>query len=263
LERKARFFGVPAQPERQKMRPYLLNLELPTLTNVALTPRAGFATLTNRKLRDAHYRMEVDMKVIAFNGSPHETGTTARGIAEIAGELEKAGITVERVHVGDKPVRGCIGCGSCFKTGRCQFDDIVNESADKLTDADGLIIGSPVYYGGIAGGFKCFLDRLFFTRPNLRLKVGAAVVALRRSGGINAYYQLLNYLNLAQVIVTPTQYWDVIHGANAAETEQDKEGMAILRTAGKNMAWLLKTIAAGKGVPLPEAEERAMTNFIR
>jgi multimeric flavodoxin WrbA len=204
------------------------------------------------------------MKVIAFNGSPHEKGTTARGIAEMTGELEKAGISVELVQVGGKQIHGCIACGSCFKTGRCQFDDIVNESAEKLKSADGIILASPVYYGGIAGTFKCFLDRLFFTRPDLRLKAGAALVALRRSGGINAYYQLLNYLNLAQVIVTPTQYWDVIHGSNAAETEQDKEGMLILRTAGKNLAWLIKTIAAGKGnIPLPEAEERAMTNFIR
>jgi multimeric flavodoxin WrbA len=204
------------------------------------------------------------MKVIAFNGSPHAKGTTARGMAEITGELEKAGILVEHVQVGDKLIHGCIGCRSCFKTGRCQFDDLVNESVEKLKTADGIILGSPVYYGGIAGTFKSFLDRLFFIRPNLRLKVGAAFVALRRSGGINAYYQLLNYLSLAQVIVTPTQYWDVIHGSSAEETEQDKEGMLILRTAGKNMAWLLKTIAAGKGsVPPPEAEERVMTNFIR
>jgi multimeric flavodoxin WrbA len=202
------------------------------------------------------------MKVIAFNGSPHEAGTTWRGIAAVTEELEKAGIETEIVHAGKGPVQGCTGCGSCFAAGKCRFDDIVNESKEKLAAAQGLLLASPVYYGGIAGTFKSFLDRLFFTGPDLKFKVGAGIVALRRSGGIAAFQQLNNYLNLAQVIIAPSRYWGVFHGANADQALQDGEGMSILRTLGKNMAWLLKTAAASPE-PFPAAEQRVMTNFIR
>jgi multimeric flavodoxin WrbA len=202
------------------------------------------------------------MKVIAFNGSPHERGTTWRGIATVAEELEKAGVETEIVHAGKGPVQGCTGCGSCFGKGTCRFDDIVNESKAKLESAQGLLLASPVYYGGIAGTFKSFLDRLFFIRPDLRFKPGAGIVALRRSGGISAFQQLNNYLNLAQVLIVPSQYWGVYHGANADQALSDGEGMSILRTLGRNMAWLLKTASASPESP-PEPAERIMTNFIR
>jgi multimeric flavodoxin WrbA len=186
------------------------------------------------------------------------------GLTVLTDELKKAGIGIELIHVGHQNIRGCIDCGKCRTLGHCFFkDDIVNQCFDKINKADGIVLGSPVYYGGIAGTFKAFLDRLFFPGPDLRYKVGAVVVSLRRSGGIAVFQQLSNYLNLAQVILTPTIYWDVIHGNTAEEALQDGEGIQILRTAGRNMAWLLKTLEAGKKeVPLPEEEPRIRTNFI-
>jgi multimeric flavodoxin WrbA len=158
-----------------------------------------------------------------------------------------------------------VGCKKCKTLGKCVFDDdMVNECREKANEADGIILGSPVYFGGVAGTFKSFLDRFFYPGTNLQYKVGASVVSLRRSGGIAAFYQLNNYLNLAQVIITPTVYWGVVHGHNAQEFLQDNEGMQITRVTGKNMAWLLKILSAGKrDCPFPEAEPRVMTNFIR
>lgn len=205
------------------------------------------------------------MKVIAFNGSPHRDGTTRRGIGAIAEELEKAGVSCEIVHVGNSGVRPCAGCGTCRELKRCVFDDdMVNPSREKVNGADGIILGSPVYYGGIAGGFKCFLDRLFFAGVNLKFKPAIAVAALRRSGGVFTFQQLNNYLNLAQAIITPGFYWGAIYGNNGEEVLQDGEGMLLMRTLGRNMAWLLKILEAGKGtIPYPETEKRIMTNFIR
>jgi multimeric flavodoxin WrbA len=205
------------------------------------------------------------MKVIAFNGSPHREGTTQRGIRGIAEELEQAGVSCEIVHVGNSGIRGCAGCGKCRELKRCVFDDdMVNPAREKVNGADGVILGSPVYYGGIAGGFKCFLDRLFFPGVDLKFKPAIAVAALRRSGGVFTFQQLNNYLNLAQAIITPGFYWGAIHGSNAEEVLQDGEGMLLMRTLGRNMAWLLKILEAGKGnIPYPATEKRIMTNFIR
>ena len=205
------------------------------------------------------------MNVIAFNGSPHADRVVARGISIMKGELEKEGISVEVVHVGDKSIHGCVDCRKCKTQGRCVVGgDPVNECFDKLLSADGVILGSPVYYGGIAGTFKCFLDRLFFPGPDMRYKVGATVVSLRRSGGIPAFHQLNNYFNLAQMIITPGVYWDVIHGSTPEELSQDKEGLQIMEVQGRNMAWLLKALAAGKKEIAPPAPvEKIRTNFIR
>lgn len=204
------------------------------------------------------------MKVIAFNGSPHKDGTVYAGIRIMGEELEKEGIELELVHTGGKAIRGCADCGKCRTLGKCVFDeDMVNECRDKVNKADGIILGSPVYYGGVAGAFKSFLDRLFFPGTKLRYKAGVAVVSLRRSGGIAVFHQLNNYLNLAQVIITPSIYWNVIHGNNARELLQDEEGLSIMRTTGRNMAWLLKILSQGKqNCPCPEALPRVMTNFI-
>ena len=204
------------------------------------------------------------MDVIAFNGSPHSDGVIARGISVIKEELEKEGIAVEVVHVGDKNIHGCIDCRKCRTLGRCAISgDLVNDCFEKLNAANGVILGCPVYYGSIAGTFKSFLDRLFFPGIKMNYKVGATVVSLRRTGGISTFHQLNNYLNLAQVIITPGVYWNVIHGNNPEELSEDEEGLQIMEIQGRNMAWLLKALDAGtRVVPPPLPPERKRTNFI-
>jgi multimeric flavodoxin WrbA len=205
------------------------------------------------------------MKVVALNGSPHEDGVVRKGIAVMAAELKKEGIDTEIIHVGRLHVRGCIDCRQCRDLGRCVFnDDPVNEYAEKINRADGLILGSPVYYGSIAGAFKAFLDRLFFSGLSLKGKAAAAFVSLRRSGGINTFHQLNNYFNLSQALITPSVYWDVIHGNNESEVLEDREGLQIMEILGRNMAWLLKILELGKKeIPLSPDPKRERTNFIR
>ena len=205
------------------------------------------------------------MKVIAFNGSPHPHGVVDKALITVAEALTQENIDVEIIHIGNQIIRGCMACGRCRTLKRCVYtDDIVNQCFDKVQAAEGIILGSPVYYGGIAGTFKSFLDRLFFPGPDLRYKVGAAVVSLRRSGGIATFHGLNNYLNLAQAIITPSVYWEVIHGNTAEEALQEEEGLYIMRVLGRNMAWLLKTVESGKkDIPLPAPEPRVWTNFIR
>ena len=204
------------------------------------------------------------MKVIAFNGSPHNDGVIAKGISIMKEALEREDIAVEVLHVGDKNIQGCMACRKCMELKRCVISgDCVNEAFEKMQAADGVILGSPVYYGGVAGTFKSFLDRLFFPGPDMQFKVGATVVSLRRTGGISTFHQLNNYFNLSQMIITPGVYWDVIHGNNAEETLKDREGIQIMEIQAQNMAWLIKTLAAGKKeLPLPPPVERVRTNFI-
>lgn len=204
------------------------------------------------------------MKIIAFNGSPHSGGVVAGGISVMKKELEKEDISVEVIHVGNKAVRGCLDCGRCETLGHCAVEgDMVIECAEKLKSADGIILGSPVYYGGIAGTFKSFLDRLFFPGPDMRYKVGATVASVRRTGGLAVFHQLNNYLNLAEVIITPGVYWDVIHGNTQEELSEDAEGLHIMEVQGRNMAWLLKALAAGKKETAPPPPlQRKWTNFI-
>ena len=205
------------------------------------------------------------MKVIAFNGSPHTDGAVAKSLSIMKDELQSAGINIETLQVGGKLIHGCVACGKCKTNKRCAIDgDFVNPALDKLKDADGLILGSPTYYGSIAGTFKSFLDRLFFVGTGMQYKVGASVVSLRRSGGISTFHQLNNYFTLAQMVITPSMYWDVIHGNNFGEIAKDEEGTQIMQVQGRNMAWLLKSLAAAKkDVPLPVLPERKWTNFIR
>jgi multimeric flavodoxin WrbA len=203
------------------------------------------------------------MNVIIFNGSPNKNGTCARAIREVRTELTKEKIETEVVEVGGLAIHGCVACGSCAGKGHCVFtDDIVNECIDKAAKADGIIIASPVYYGSIAGTFNCFLDRFFFAGGKLERKVGAAIATVRRTGGIGTFHQLNNYLNLGGLIIAPTVYWNVLHGTNGTEAEGDAEGLYTLRTVGRNMAWLLKTLEAGN-VPPPLHEEQKRTKFIR
>ena len=211
------------------------------------------------------------MKVVAFNGSPNKKGNTYNAIETVATELEKEGIEVEIVHVGNKLIRGCIACGGCSRNQneRCVLEkDEVNEWIQKMKEADGIILGSPVYYSAIAGTMKSFLDRAFFVATSnggmFRHKVGASVVAVRRSGGIPVFDQLNNYINYSEMIMPTSNYWNVAYGAAPGEVMQDEEGMQIMRVLGKNMSWVMKLVESGKSqVKENEKEDKMYTNFIR
>lgn len=211
------------------------------------------------------------MKVIIFNGSPNKEGNTYHGIKIVADELEKEGIETEIIHVGNKSIRGCIACGYCTKNKnrKCAITtDPVNNWIEKMNDADGIILGSPVHYSSIAGTMKSFLDRAFrVAEANdsmLRHKVGAAVVAVRRAGGIPTFDQLNNYINHSEMIIPTSNYWNIINGRLPGEVMQDEEGIQIMRILGQNMAWLMKLIENGQGViNKPKREEKIFTNFIR
>lgn len=206
------------------------------------------------------------MKVLAINGSPRENGVCNAAIRVVASELEKQGVEVEIFQLGTKPIRGCIACGQCKVKGKCVFnDDCVNEVIEKVKDIDGIIFASPVYYSGIAGGMKSFMDRLFYAGgKNLKYKVGACIASCRRAGGVDVFHQLNNYLNLANIVITPSQYWNGVFGNTPEEFVEDKEGNQVMRVLGRNMAWLLKSIDNSKDVvELPYQEDRVGTNFIR
>jgi multimeric flavodoxin WrbA len=210
------------------------------------------------------------MKVVAFNGSPKKEGNTFHGIKMVADELEKEGIEVEIIHVGNKTIRGCLACNSCVKNQdeKCVIKDEVNEWIEKMKEADGIILGSPVHYSAIGATMKAFLDRAFYVtsvnKSMLRHKVGAAVVAVRRSGGVSTFEQLNNYINYSEMLMPTSNYWNVIHGTVPGEVKEDEEGKQIMRVLGKNMAWLMKLVEFGKEkVKEPEKERKILTNFIR
>ncbi|AQS06124.1 flavodoxin family protein [Clostridium beijerinckii] len=211
------------------------------------------------------------MKVVAFNGSPKKNGNTYEAIKAVAEELKKENIDVEIVHVGNKVIRGCMACGGCARNmnEKCVMqNDEVNDWIQKMKEADGIILGSPVHYSAIAGTMKSFLDRAFYvTSVNngmLRHKVGASVVAVRRSGGVPTFTQLNNYLNYSEMLMPTSNYWNVVHGTAPGEAVQDEEGMQIMRVLGKNMGWLLKLADSGKAnVEESKGEEKIFTNFIR
>lgn len=211
------------------------------------------------------------MKMVAFNGSPNKEGNTYHAIQLVAAELEKEGIETEIVHVGNKTIRGCVACGQCFRNQNEQCalkDDEVNEWVRKMKNADAIILGSPVHYSAVGGTMKSFLDRAFFVAgvngSLLRHKVGASVVAVRRSGGLPTFDQLNNFLNYSEMLIATSNYWNVIHGRTPGEALKDEEGVQIMRVLGKNMAWLMKLVQNGKGVvPEPEREAKVMMNFIR
>lgn len=209
------------------------------------------------------------MKVLLINGSPRANGCTYTALCEVAGELEKENIETEIFHVGNKPIRGCMACGVCSKTGsgKCTYnDDTVNIALEKAKETDGFVFGSPVHYAGASGQITSFLDRCFYAGSScFQYKPGAAIVSCRRGGSTAAFDQLNKYFTISNMPIVSSQYWNMVHGNNPDEVRQDLEGMQIMRTLGRNMVWLLKNIQAGRaaGIVLPEKEPKARTNFIR
>jgi multimeric flavodoxin WrbA len=204
------------------------------------------------------------MKVLAVNGSPHARGNTYFAICAAAKELEANGVEVEILHVGDKLIRGCLACGKCGELGRCVIDDAVNENLDKILGADGLILASPVYFSGIAGTMKCYLDRTFeIASQKMRHKVGVGIAVARRSGGRSTVDSLSYFMSYCEMVIPSSRYWNIIHGTEPGEVEQDLEGQQTLRTLGRNLAWTLKSIALSRDrLDLPVEEEGVCFNFI-
>ena len=205
------------------------------------------------------------MKALLINGSPHTNGCTFTALNIVAEELQKNGIETEIVHIGNKDIRGCIACGKCAELGRCVFNDMVNEVAPKFEQADGLVVGSPVYYAGPNGTLTNLLDRLFFSTPfDKRMKVGAAVVSARRGGTTAAFDRLNKYFTISEMPIASSRYWNMVHGNTPEDVMKDEEGAQIMRILGRNMAFLIRAIAAERERNgLPEKEVVRYTNFIR
>ena len=205
------------------------------------------------------------MKVLMINGSPKANGNTALALQEMAAVFAAEGIEAEIVHVGNQPVRGCVACGSCYKNGKCVFDDAVNEVAEKFRDADGLVVASPVYYASANATLIALLDRLFYScNFNTTMKVGASIAVARRGGCSSTFDQLNKYFTISGMPVASSQYWNSVHGGRPGEAAQDAEGLQTMRTLARNMAFLMKSIALGKeAFGLPEYDKRVATNFIR
>jgi len=205
------------------------------------------------------------MKVLLINGSPNPRGCTYTALNEVAKTLEQEGIETEIIQVGQKDIRGCIGCRQCKESGQCIFDDFVNEVAPKFNECDGIVIGSPVYYASANGTLISFLDRLFYsTLADKTMKVGAAVVSARRAGTTATFDELNKYFTISSMPVVSSQYWNMVHGYTLEDVMKDEEGMQIMRTLGKNMAFLIKSIQLGKEkYGLPEKEQHVFTPFIR
>lgn len=209
------------------------------------------------------YKQE-EMKVLLINGSPRKKGNTNLALEEVAKALESNGVETQIIGIGAKAVQGCIACNKCAELGRCTFqDDLYNKVREQLKDADGIIVGSPVYYAGPNGSLCALLDRLFYSSTELLEHKPAAAVAVCRRGGASATFDRLNkYFTISNMPVVSSQYWNIVHGLMPGEAAGDAEGLQTMRTLGKNMAWLLKSIKAG-AQPLPEEEAFIATNFIR
>ncbi len=207
------------------------------------------------------------MKVLLVNGSPNKNGSTHRALQEVAAALEQEGVETEIFWAGRDPIAGCMGCGACRKLKRCVHEDVVNQLVEKAKEADGFIFGSPVHYAAASGSITSLLDRAFYSGGRFfRYKPGANVACARRAGTSATLDQLNKYLTINHMPVVSSQYWNEVHGNSPADVEQDLEGMQIMRTLGRNMAWLLKCIEAGAkaGILPPEPKEKhQMTNFIR
>lgn len=206
------------------------------------------------------------MKILTINGSPHiNGGSVDRALREFETTLAAAGVEYERINIGNKDVRGCISCNYCMKHGRCVFNDIVNEVAPKFAEADGIVVGTPVYWAGANGQVLSFLDRLFYSTIltiNKTMKVGAAVISSRRAGSTSAMDEINKYFTMNSMPVVSSTYWNEVHGANAEEVEQDAEGLQTMRNLALNTAFLVKAIDAMRP-EIPEQDHSSFTNFIR
>ena len=206
------------------------------------------------------------MNVLLLNGSPHKNGCTNAALEEICRTLNAENVETEIFWLGDEPVRDCTACGSCANLDGCVFNDKVNEFLAKAKQADGFIFGTPVYYAHPSGSILAALNRIFFAGSEyLAYKPGAAVASARRAGTTAALDVLNKYFTINNMPVVSSRYWNMVHGAKPADVQKDAEGLQVMRTLGRNMAWLLKCLEAGKktGVAIPAAEEPARTNFIR
>lgn len=204
------------------------------------------------------------MKVLFINGSARPKGCTARALQEVEKTLNENGIETTTVVVGNKDVRGCISCFTCQQKGQCVFNDVVNEVAPLFAEADGVVIGTPTYYAGANGGLLAFLDRLFFScQCEKTMKVGAAVVSSRRAGSTSAFDEINKYFTMTGMPIASSTYWNEVHGYSQEDVEKDLEGLQTMRNLGRNMAFLIKSIALGKEkFGMPEKEFGTWTNFI-
>lgn len=210
------------------------------------------------------------MKVLLVNGSPNEFGCTYTALKEVADTLQLEGIDTEFIQLGKQPISGCTSCRGCLKAGRCVINDGVNDFVSRAKEADGFIFGSPVHYAGASGAITSFMDRAFFSnmcgnQQAFSLKPAACVVSARRAGTTATFDQLMKYFTISEMPVISSAYWNMVHGARPEDVAQDLEGLQIMRTLARNMAWFLKCKEAGTnaGVPLPTREPRVATNFIR
>ena len=205
------------------------------------------------------------MKVLLINGSPKTNGNTAFALNQMAEVFAEQGIETELIQVGNQAIRGCVACGACYKTGKCVFDDLVNEVAPKFQEADGIVLGSPVYYASANATLIAFLDRLYYSSHfDKRMKVGACVTVARRGGCSATFDELNKYFTISGMPVASSHYWNSVHGARPGEAAEDAEGIITMRNLAKNMAFLMKSIALGKETfGLPEYDKRQATNFIR
>ena len=209
------------------------------------------------------------MKVLLVNGSPHKHGCTNVALEEIVKTLKEEGVESEIYHIGNKPISGCMGCYSCYKTGKCVIDDCVNEFVEKAKNFDGYVFGSPVHFAAISGAMTSFMDRVFYSFAKYKEvfihKPAAAIVSARRAGTTAALDQLNKYFTITQMPIISGRYWNMVHGETAEEVKQDLEGLQNMRVLARNMAWHLKCQEAGKkaGIPIPKEEKKIFTNFIR
>lgn len=206
------------------------------------------------------------MKVLIFNGSAHINGCTARALTELENTLHDNGVDTERINIANRDIRGCIACNHCREHGQCVFNDLINETAPKFAEADGIVVGTPVYYAHANGQAIAFLDRLFYstmTTVDKTMKVGAAVISSRRAGSTSAMDEINKYFTISSMPVISSTYWNEVHGFKAADVDNDLEGLQTMRNLGRNMAFLIKAIRSQREANggVPEQERRYFTSF--